>query len=127
MKIGFLASKDGEAPQEMLEDVLKRYPGASWVHGGGVGYNDQVARFAGKHGIATEIIGKAETKIPQETKDAIQLSWIMQTADVVVCKGKPSDETVMAAEHATVQVLSYPFDDDEIDSDDEEDTPEDVG
>lgn len=56
MKIAFTGHRNRFASQEDLQAILDRYPGAVWVHGGAVGFDSQVERFAQVHGVKTIVI-----------------------------------------------------------------------
>jgi len=51
MIIGFTGHRDKVAPIERLLQIAADYPGATWVTGGAVGFDQSVERFAAKNGI----------------------------------------------------------------------------
>ena len=50
MKIGFTGHRDKVAHELSLLNIERRYPGATWVHGGAEGFDSQVDALARKLG-----------------------------------------------------------------------------
>lgn len=56
MYISFTGHRDKLALQIDLENLLVEFPNAIWVHGGAIGFDSQVERFARSHNVSTEVI-----------------------------------------------------------------------
>lgn len=56
MRIAFTGHRNKQAPIKSLEDLYELYPDATWIHGGAIGFDTQVDKFAITNGIKTEII-----------------------------------------------------------------------
>ncbi len=55
MRILFTGHRNRFANPADLEKVAADYPGATWMHGGAIGFDSQVDSYARAHGIHTEV------------------------------------------------------------------------
>lgn len=56
MNIAFTGHRDKQVDAAELVNIMTRYPGAVWVHGGAKGFDSQVAEFASRNRIEQVII-----------------------------------------------------------------------
>jgi len=77
MIIGFTGHRNSTCDPSILEDLATEFPGATWVHGGAVGFDTQVSAFAVAHAIA-EIILR-----PDYDRYGSKLAPILRNKDIV--------------------------------------------
>lgn len=56
MIVSFSGHRDATTTVEVLDEIKVLYPGAMWRHGGAIGFDAQVNKYAKHHGIAREIV-----------------------------------------------------------------------
>ncbi len=56
IKVGFTGHRDKRIDENYLELLYKDLPQSSWIHGGAIGFDTQVANFAREHNIRQAVI-----------------------------------------------------------------------
>lgn len=54
--IGFTGHRNKTIDEKILEDIMLSFPAETWVHGGAIGFDSQVARFARKNNIKQIVV-----------------------------------------------------------------------
>jgi hypothetical protein len=54
--IGFTGHRDKVTDPEALDRIAAAHPGATWIHGGAVGFDTQVEQAAKRHDLPTVVI-----------------------------------------------------------------------
>ena len=60
--IGFTGHRDRVARESDLDKIREAYPDATWVHGGAIGFDSQVERYAERYAIRTVVINPDYSK-----------------------------------------------------------------
>jgi hypothetical protein len=55
-KIAFTGHRNKVCDARQLDNIMRAWPNAIWVHGGAAGFDTQVAEFARAHGITEQAI-----------------------------------------------------------------------
>lgn len=56
MRIAFTGHRNRFAKRQAIENILNQFPGATWIHGGAIGFDSQINCFAISHKIPTQVI-----------------------------------------------------------------------
>jgi hypothetical protein len=82
--IAFTGHRDRNTTREALDNIMHLHPGATWVHGGAIGFDTQVAEYARAHGIPTVVIRPDYKKFADRPKYA-PLARNKEIVDMSMC------------------------------------------
>ncbi len=82
MKIAFTGHRNKQASIEDIENIVKQYPDAVFIHGGAIGFDSQISTFAKKNEIK-EIIIKPDYKSYGRSAPIIRNKEIVNQSDIV--------------------------------------------
>jgi len=106
MIIAFTGHRDSGTTNTCLDDILKK---ALWVHGGAIGFDSQVERYAKMYGIETKIIKPDYDKFGKSAP-LIRNTDIIKDADLLIAcydgrKYGGTLHTIRLAEKANIPVV----------------------
>lgn len=87
MRIGFTGHRDCVTTDAELDRIAAMYPGAVWVHGGAIGFDTQVDKYAKAHGLPEPEVIRPEYKKYDPMVAPIMRNYvIVDTCDaLIVC------------------------------------------
>ena len=83
MKIGFTGHRNKMVSHEDLEKLMIIYPGSTWIHGGAVGFDQQVESFANKNKIQ-QIVHHPDYKQYGKAAPLIRNRKIVEDVDILI-------------------------------------------
>lgn len=110
MIIAFTGHRDSLAPAGFLERIAAEYPGATWRHGGAVGFDSQVSKFAAQNGIIQQTILPDYNRFG-DAAPLIRNRDILHGAKLLVAlyDGRKSGGTLYTIQEARRQGISIRF------------------
>lgn len=85
--IVFTGHRDAHCHPHVFEQLLARFPGATWIHGGAEGFDTQVDEWAKAHGIEPKVVRPKYDLFPSEYRNRAPIARnydMVDVADVVV-------------------------------------------
>ncbi len=82
--IGFSGHRNATCLESALEDILAKFPGCLWIHGGAVGFDSQVDAFAKAHGFEPLVLRPDYERYWGHVAPLIRNDEIVRRADVMV-------------------------------------------
>ena len=84
MIIVFTGHRDKQANENDLAAIAARFPGSVWMHGGAIGFDSQVARYAAKHGIPVQAVLPDYARFPSKVAPLRRNTAMVAQAGAVV-------------------------------------------
>lgn len=84
MNIAFTGHRDRILDKSQLSAIAHKYPDATWIHGGAVGFDTQVCNFAREHGINQVVVRPDYRTIHPKRAPLVRNEQIVDMADLVV-------------------------------------------
>lgn len=106
MRIAFTGHRDKTAPDNLFTDLALEFPGATWVHGGAIGFDSQVEAAAKQHRIITEVI-RPDYKSHGRGAPLVRNKTIVDSCELLVAcfDGRTTGGTVFTINYARRRLL----------------------